>query len=282
MLLLLLQKKSKMLRRSRKENAHVHKVSRGQSCPRDFLGAFSPPRTSEDKKLISLKHVQIFPLKTLTMLHLLTFLLEKLSLLSKFKLFESSWSDGEDRDRERHAQHRPPPPLRRGDLLEVPRTLFIHYGIYLGDNKVAHLIPDILPVLTNDQKLISSVITNKRLILGCIYKCATVRVDTLEDFAYGSNILVNRMDKMMKSQAFPSEDVAKRAEKLLGAIPYSLLWNNCEHFVTCCRYGSAASRQTEKVKSLTPSFELVHNHMSVVIIVVLVIDHVNGVTIVRV
>lgn len=253
-------KKSKMLRRSRKENAHVHKVSRGQSCPRDFLGAFSPPRASEDKKLTSLKHVRILPTKTLTMLQLLTFLVEKLSLLSQFKLFESSWLDGEDRerdrDRERHAQRVPPPPLRRGDLLEVPRTLFTHYGIYLGDNKVAHLIPDILPVLTNDKKLISSVITNKRLILGCIYKCATVRVDTLEDFAYGSNILVNRMDKTMKSQAFPNEDVAKRAEKLVGAIPYSLLWNNCEHIVTYCRYGSAASRQTEKVKSLTPPFWL--------------------------
>lgn len=181
------------------------------------------------------------------MLQLLTFLVEKLSLLSKFKLFEPSWSDGEDRERERHAQRAPPPPLRRGDLLEVPRTIFTHYGIYLGDHKVAHLIPDILPVLTDDKKLISSVITNKRLILGCIYKCATVRADTLEDFAYGSKILVNHMDKLMKNKAFPNEDVAKRAEKLIGAIPYSLLWNNCEHFVTYCRYGSAASRQTEKV-----------------------------------
>ncbi|XP_070840004.1 lecithin retinol acyltransferase a [Chaetodon trifascialis] len=180
------------------------------------------------------------------MLQLLTFLVEKLSLFSKFKLFESSWSDGEDQDRERHAQRRPPPPIRRGDLLEVPRSLFTHYGIYIGDNKVAHLIPDILPVLTDDKKLISSVITNKRLILGCMYRCATVRVDSVEDFAYGSNILVNRMDKMMKSQAFSNEDVAKRAEKLIGAIPYSLLWNNCEHFVTYCRYGCAASRQTEK------------------------------------
>ncbi|XP_076584929.1 lecithin retinol acyltransferase a [Chaetodon auriga] len=180
------------------------------------------------------------------MLQLLTFLVEKLSLFSKFKLFESSWSDGEDQDRERHTQRGPPPPIRRGDLLEVPRSLFTHYGIYIGDNKVAHLIPDILPVLTDDKKLISSVITNKRLILGCMYRCATVRVDSVEDFAYGSSILVNRMDKMMKSQAFSNEDVAKRAEKLIGAIPYSLLWNNCEHFVTYCRYGCAASRQTEK------------------------------------
>lgn len=181
------------------------------------------------------------------MLQLLTFLLEKLSLLSNFKLFESGWPHS-DRGQERRA-HRGPTQLRRGDLLEVPRTIFTHYGIYLGNHKVAHLIPDILPVLTNDKRLISTVISNKRLILGCIYRCATVRVDALEDFAYGSKILVNHMDKTMKNNALPNEDVAKRAEQLIGGIPYSLLWNNCEHFGTYCRYGSASSRQTEKVES---------------------------------
>lgn len=186
------------------------------------------------------------------MLQLLTFLVEKLSLICKFRLFDSSWLQGE-KERERHTQGgaaAPPSPplLRRGDLLEVPRTIFTHYGIYLGEHRVAHLIPDILPVLTSDQRLIGSVITNKRLILGCVYKRATVRVDTLEDFAYGSKILVNHMDGAMSGEAFDNEDVARRAEKLIGSIPYSLLWNNCEHFVTYCRYGSAVSRQTEKVK----------------------------------
>ncbi|XP_038568949.1 lecithin retinol acyltransferase a [Micropterus salmoides] len=200
------------------------------------------------------------------MLQLLTFLVEKLSLLSIFKLFESSWSDCEDQDQKRNAHRGQPPPLRRGDLLEVPRTIFTHYGIYLGDNKVAHLIPDILPMLTNDKELISSVITNKRLILGCIYKCATVRVDTLEDFAYGSNILVNHFDKM-KNQAFPNEAVAKRAEKLIGAIPYSLLWNNCEHFATYCRYGSAASRQTEKFCECVKS--IIRDQRSMIVTVLL-------------
>lgn len=180
------------------------------------------------------------------MLQLLTFLMEKLSLLSTFQLFESGWPDSDqDQDQERRA-HRGPPQLRRGDLLEVPRAVFSHYGIYLGDHKVAHFIPDILPVLTNDERLIGTVISNKRLILGCISRCATVRVDTLEDFAYGSKILVNR--KMMENKAFSNEDVAKRAEQLIGGIPYSLLWNNCEHFVTYCKYGIAASRQTEKVE----------------------------------
>lgn len=186
------------------------------------------------------------------MLQLLTFLLEKLSVLSTFTLLQSAWPDpdqDQDKDQERRAP-RGPPQLRRGDLLEVPRTLFTHYGIYLGEHRVAHLIPDILPVLTDDQRRISTVISNLRLILGCVYRCATVRVDTLEDFAYGSKILVNGMDHVMKIKAFSDEDVAKRAEQLVGGIPYSLLWNNCEHFVTYCRYGTAASRQTEQVEPL--------------------------------
>ncbi|KAK5865742.1 hypothetical protein PBY51_019987 [Eleginops maclovinus] len=104
------------------------------------------------------------------MLQLFTFLLEKFSLLFDFRLFEFSWPDGEGW--KGHAQRAPLPPIRRGDLLEVPRTLFTHSGFCLGDNKVVHLIPDILPVLTSDRKLISSVITNKRLFISCIYGCA--------------------------------------------------------------------------------------------------------------
>nr|XP_046165548.1 lecithin retinol acyltransferase-like [Oncorhynchus gorbuscha] len=183
------------------------------------------------------------------MLDSLTFIVEKLSLLSNFKLFEFKWTDRKRNEagcKERTMHSHAPLSLQRGDLLEVPRTLFTHFGIYLGDNKVAHLIPDIMPVLTNDKMIIKTVITNKRLIMGCLYKCATVRVDTLEDFVYGSNILVNHMDRKCKAQQpFPNEEVAERAEQLVGVMPYSLLWNNCEHFVTYCRYGSAKSQQTE-------------------------------------
>lgn len=42
--------KAKMLKRRSRRNAHVHKVTPGQSCPRDFLEALSPPCASEDKK----------------------------------------------------------------------------------------------------------------------------------------------------------------------------------------------------------------------------------------
>lgn len=138
---------------------------------------------------------------------------------------------------------------KRGDLLEVPRTLFTHFGIYLGDNRVAHLIPDILPVFTKNTSAISTMVSNNRLVLGVIAKVASVRVDTLADFAYGSEILVNHMDKVCSQPPLDRDEVVRRAEKLLGKVNYSLLWYNCEHYVMYCRYGMSISYQTYQVQS---------------------------------
>ncbi|XP_037614949.1 lecithin retinol acyltransferase-like [Sebastes umbrosus] len=134
--------------------------------------------------------------------------------------------------------------LRRGDLLEVPRTLFTHFGVYLGGDRVAHFIPDILPVVSSDQCRIRQMVTNSRLLLGVLAKCGSVRVDSVEDFAYGSQILVNTMDKVCSRPALQAEEVARRAEKLQGHVTYSLLWYNCEHYVMYCRYGTVVSFQT--------------------------------------
>ncbi|KAM6909087.1 lecithin retinol acyltransferase b, tandem duplicate 2 [Xenentodon cancila] len=134
--------------------------------------------------------------------------------------------------------------FKRGDLLEVPRTLFTHFGIYLGGGRVAHFIPDIMPIISDDQIRIKQMVTDTRLILGVLAKCGSVRVDSLEDFAYGAEILINPMDKMCSRAALQGDEVARRAEELLGDVPYSLLWYNCEHYVMYCRYGTVMSFQT--------------------------------------
>ncbi|XP_077061355.1 lecithin retinol acyltransferase-like [Siphateles boraxobius] len=176
------------------------------------------------------------------MLDSLALLLEKTFLLAHLNFFRTTSSK-----QERCAKPREESPyFQRGDLLEVPRTLFTHFGIYLGDNKVAHLMPDILLVLTSNKSQTQKVVTNMRLLLGVIYKYASIRVDTVEDFAFGSPVLLNTMDTTLRKQPLAAEEVARRAEKLIGHIPYSLLWNNCEHFVTYCRYGTAVSLQTDK------------------------------------
>ncbi|XP_054457904.1 lecithin retinol acyltransferase b, tandem duplicate 2 [Anoplopoma fimbria] len=134
--------------------------------------------------------------------------------------------------------------LRRGDLLEVPRTLFTHFGIYLGGGRVAHFIPDIMPVVSSDQSRINEMVTNSRLLLGVLAKRGSVRTDSLEDFAYGSEILVNTLDQVCSRPALQAEEVARRAERLRGHVSYSLLWFNCEHYVMYCRYATVTSYQT--------------------------------------
>ncbi|XP_026180448.1 lecithin retinol acyltransferase-like [Mastacembelus armatus] len=188
------------------------------------------------------------------MLDTLTFLLEKLFLLAHIKLSsllpplrrESPPAKRPDWDECPAQPAGVTQKFQRGDLLEVPRTLFIHFGIYLGDNRVAHLIPDILPVLTDDSRQIQEMVTNTRLLLGVLSKRASIRVDSVEDFAYGAKILPNNMDRAVHRRPLSGEEVARRAERLVGSVSYSLLWNNCEHFVTYCRYGVAQSLQTEK------------------------------------
>ncbi|TRY84905.1 hypothetical protein DNTS_002025, partial [Danionella cerebrum] len=177
------------------------------------------------------------------MLDSLALLLEKTLLLAHFNIFSTTPSKTERCSKRREENSYC---FQRGDLLEVPRTLFTHFGIYLGDNKVAHLMPDILPVLTSNKAQIQKVVTNNRLLLGVLYKHALIRVDSVEDFAYGSSVLLNTMDTTLRRPPLDAEEVARRAEKLIGHIPYSLLWNNCEHFVTYCRYGTAVSLQTEQ------------------------------------
>ena len=84
----------------------------------------------------------------------------------------------------------------------------------------------------------------------------SIRVDTVEDFAYGADILVNHLDRSLKKKALLNEEVARRAEKQLGLSSYSLLWNNCEHFVTYCRFGTAISPQADKVRRPLSSLTL--------------------------
>ncbi|XP_030743068.1 lecithin retinol acyltransferase [Echinops telfairi] len=176
------------------------------------------------------------------MFEVASLLLEKLLLISNLKLF-SSGAPGEDVTTSNFYQINS---FLRGDVLEVPRTHLTHYGIYLGDNRVAHLMPDILLALTEDQELTQKVVSNKRLILGVIGKVASIRVDTVDDFAYGGDILVNHLDASLQKKALVNEEVAQRAEQMLGMTSYSLLWNNCEHFVTYCRYGTRISPQSDK------------------------------------
>lgn len=187
----------------------------------------------------------------------LALLLHRLVLFSDLSALKgaSPWRRGRERATPIPPPHSPLPDalalaLSRGDVLEVPRTLFVHFGIYLGNDRVAHLVPDILPALTGECAL--TAVTNARLVLGCMYRSASVRVDSVADFAYGAPVRVNAMDcRLSDARAMDGEEVARRAERCVGHVAYSLLWNNCEHFVTSCRYGTPVSLQTDQVRRVS-------------------------------
>ncbi|XP_068569208.1 lecithin retinol acyltransferase [Cebidichthys violaceus] len=235
-------------------------VTRSSSCLRlqMSLKEQRPPERSEGGPREDGPDILLLLLlrAVVVMLDTLTFLLEKLFLLAHIKLSSllpplrrrepPPLTRRCDRDEAPAQPAGAPRKFRRGDLLEVPRTLFTHFGIYLGDDRVAHLIPDILPALTADSRQIQAMVTNARLLLGVLSKRAAVRVDCVEDFAYGAGILLNAMDRAVLRSPLSEEEVARRAERLVGSVSYSLLWNNCEHFVTYCRYGTAQSLQTDK------------------------------------
>ncbi|XP_041635982.1 lecithin retinol acyltransferase b, tandem duplicate 2 [Cheilinus undulatus] len=173
----------------------------------------------------------MFPLQLLALLFISTPRLEKRE-------------EGEDGGDGQSGEKKGEVTLKRGDLLEVPRTLFTHFGIYLGGGRVAHFIPDILPIFSSDQTQIKQMVTNTRLILGVLAKVGSIRVDSLEDFAYGAKVLINTKDQVCSRPPLQGEEVAMRAEKLQGHVDYSLLWYNCEHYVMYCRYGTVISFQS--------------------------------------
>lgn len=99
--------------------------------------------------------------------------------------------------------------LTPGDHLVVSRGLYTHHGVYAGDGWVVHR--DFGPV----------------------------RLESLANFARGAKVRVCQP----KAGDFPPQTVLARAVSRLGEDRYSLLFDNCEHFVRWCCSGKAESPQ---------------------------------------
>lgn len=46
---------------------------------------------------------------------------------------------------------------------------------------------------------------------------------------------------------FPAQIILDRARSSLGKQGYNILYSNCEHFATDCRYGEANCRQVRRL-----------------------------------
>lgn len=125
--------------------------------------------------------------------------------------------------------------LEEGDLIEFPRGAYSHWATYIGEGEVVHLAGD-----DGDGLNITS--GNFFTICGKRFNKAKVVRDDFFKVADKSKARKNN-GKDRKLKPSDKEMIVDRALSRLGEIGYNILWKNCEHFASWCRYGEEWSEQ---------------------------------------
>ncbi|XP_037694127.1 phospholipase A and acyltransferase 1 isoform X2 [Choloepus didactylus] len=125
-----------------------------------------------------------------------------------------------------------------GDLIEVFRSGYQHWALYLGDGYVVNIAPleDGIPAsFTSAKSIFSRKALVKMQLLKDVVGNDTYRINNKYDDAY---------------PPLPVEEVIQRSELVIGQeVAYDILVNNCEHFVTLLRYGEGISEQANRAIS---------------------------------
>ncbi|CAF1522448.1 unnamed protein product [Adineta steineri] len=129
-----------------------------------------------------------------------------------------------------------------GDMIEFKRPYYSHWAIYIGNDDIIHLWG------ANDGIGESvGILGNIMTIYGVQFSKAGICKSKITDVTvYGGKARINNyLDE--KYIPLSSQLILESAEKALGEIGYNVLYKNCEHFATECRYGQATSRQVQVV-----------------------------------
>ncbi|XP_078604822.1 phospholipase A and acyltransferase 1-like [Branchiostoma floridae x Branchiostoma japonicum] len=121
----------------------------------------------------------------------------------------------------------------RGDLIEIDRTTYYHWCVYIGQGDVVHLTglddntkPDSKPSLSSSASSAS--------VLG---ETALVRRQHLREVARNDRCRVNNKWDAKHEPLEPDEIVAMAVSCVGQEMRYDVVGRNCEHFVTASRYG---------------------------------------------
>uniref|UniRef100_G1PZ12 LRAT domain-containing protein n=1 Tax=Myotis lucifugus TaxID=59463 RepID=G1PZ12_MYOLU len=120
-----------------------------------------------------------------------------------------------------------------GDLIEIPRIAYSHWALYVGDGYVIHLAPpDEYPGAGSSS--LFSVLSPRGM----------VKRELLSDVVGGCGYRINNhLD--LEYSPLPVNKIISSAEEMVGKEKeYSIVNENCEHFVTSLRYGKARSLQS--------------------------------------
>ncbi|KAM7376364.1 hypothetical protein PAMP_006105 [Pampus punctatissimus] len=128
--------------------------------------------------------------------------------------------------------------LKPGDLIEFFRGTFEHWAVYIGGNEVVHLVPqgaddDSVPFSSLMTVLDSGIAEVMRHKIWEVARFDRYHVNNLLDDEY---------------EPHERRIIVRDACRMVGRqLPYCVVSNNCEHFVTELRYGKPESRQVKTV-----------------------------------
>ncbi|XP_023229561.1 phospholipid-metabolizing enzyme A-C1-like [Centruroides sculpturatus] len=127
-----------------------------------------------------------------------------------------------------------------GDLIEIDRTLYSDWCLYVGDGNVVTLTGQDIPT-----------------------KHVTVKLASLVDVAGVSGVRINNKEVPAKEKSLPPlpvDEVLQRALAVIGTkVNYNFLTKNCEHYVTEWKYGRGWSDQAATTLSVMKTLATDHH-----------------------
>ncbi|GFO21160.1 hras-like suppressor 3 [Plakobranchus ocellatus] len=129
--------------------------------------------------------------------------------------------------------------LEPGDLVEFPRSLYSHWGVYIGNETIVHLTT----VHSEDMKAASA---NLCCTCGSESNIAEVRYDNFWDVVGNSRAKKNnKFDE--RYPPLSRREIKDRAFSKFGSFRYNPVTSNCEHFAKWCRNGISESEQVRQM-----------------------------------
>ncbi|CAC5424357.1 PLA2G16 [Mytilus coruscus] len=125
------------------------------------------------------------------------------------------------------------------DLIEIKRGIYSHWAVYSGNGNVIHLTGIAGPSNSNSNS------SHLLYVCGVPFAKAAVKEESLYSVVWGSKAEKNNgKDWFLRwFKMFPACEIVQRARSKIGPIGYNIVWKNCKHVATWCRYGLKISYQ---------------------------------------
>ena len=114
----------------------------------------------------------------------------------------------------------------QGDVVEIDRTLYSHWAVYIGDGKVIHVASQHNNSTCTESLIVQDTLSN-------VAGSSLVRVNNKEVPALQRNLTALHPKMVVEN--------AKRC--LLQKVPHNVMSVTAEQFVTSCKYGVGWSDQ---------------------------------------